>query len=95
MSNCVRFRWSDVGGILLFGAAFLLFDVFVLQHRHIYVVSWASFLGMGSLVVMGLRAIWSEGEERRLILLAFIPYLVLRGPFQRIAYHWVARKAAA
>ena len=29
------------------------------------------------------------------ILLAFIPYLVLRGPFQRIAYHWVARKAAA
>jgi hypothetical protein len=29
------------------------------------------------------------------ILLAFIPYLVLRGPFERIAYHWVARKAAA
>lgn len=73
----LRFRWSDVGGILLFGAAFLLFDVFVLQHRHIYVVSWASFLGMGSLVVMGLRAIWSEGAERRLILLAFIPGILI------------------
>ncbi len=69
----VRFRWSDVGGILLFGALFTLFDVFVLQHRTIYIVSWASFLGMGSLVVMGLRAIWSEGEERHVILLALIP----------------------
>ena len=69
----VRFRWSDVGGIVLFGALFTLFDVFVLQHRNIYIVSWASFLGMGSLVVMGLRAIWSEGEERHVILLALIP----------------------
>jgi hypothetical protein len=25
------------------------------------------------------------------ILLAFVPYLLLRGPFERIAYHWVAR----
>lgn len=73
----LRFRWSDVGGIVLFGAAFALFDVFVLQHRDIYFVSGASFLGMGSLVVMGLRAIWSEGEERRLILLAFIPGILI------------------
>jgi hypothetical protein len=28
------------------------------------------------------------------ILLAFVPYLVLRGPFERIAYHWVARPAS-
>ena len=28
------------------------------------------------------------------ILLAFIPYLLLRGPFERIAYHWVGRQAA-
>jgi hypothetical protein len=27
-------------------------------------------------------------------LLAFIPYLLLRGPFERIAEHWVARQAA-
>jgi hypothetical protein len=25
------------------------------------------------------------------ILLAFVPYLLLRGPFERIAHHWVAR----
>jgi hypothetical protein len=28
------------------------------------------------------------------ILLAFIPYVLLRGPFERIAHYWVARRAA-
>jgi hypothetical protein len=28
------------------------------------------------------------------ILLAFIPYVLLRGPFERIAHFWVARRAA-
>jgi hypothetical protein len=28
------------------------------------------------------------------ILLAFIPYVLLRGPFERIAHFWVARQAA-
>jgi hypothetical protein len=27
------------------------------------------------------------------VLLAFVPYLLLRGPFERIARHWVARPA--
>jgi hypothetical protein len=29
------------------------------------------------------------------ILLAFIPYLLLRGPFDRIAYHWVSPQASS
>jgi hypothetical protein len=28
------------------------------------------------------------------ILLAFVPYIVLRGPIERIAYHWIARPAS-
>jgi hypothetical protein len=28
------------------------------------------------------------------VLLAFVPYLLLRGPFHRIARHWVARPAS-
>ena len=28
------------------------------------------------------------------IFLAFIPYVLLRGPFERIAHYWVARRAA-
>ena len=73
----VRFRWSDVGGIVALGAWFALFDVFVLKHHNIYLVSAASFLGMASVVVMSLRAIWSEGEERNRILLALIPGILI------------------
>jgi hypothetical protein len=29
------------------------------------------------------------------ILLAFVPYLLLRGPIERIAYHWVARPVSS
>lgn len=29
------------------------------------------------------------------VLLAFVPYLVLRGPIQRIAHHWIARPASS
>jgi hypothetical protein len=28
------------------------------------------------------------------VLLAFVPYLLLRGPFARIAHHWIARPAS-
>jgi hypothetical protein len=28
------------------------------------------------------------------VLLAFVPYLLLRGPFARIARHWIARPAS-
>jgi hypothetical protein len=29
------------------------------------------------------------------VLLAFVPYLLLRGPMERVARHWVARHLAA
>lgn len=29
------------------------------------------------------------------ILLAFVPYLLLRGPFERVARHWLARRPAS
>ncbi len=35
--------------------------------------SWVSFLGLASLVVLGLRATWSEGEKQKLLALAFAP----------------------
>ena len=64
------------------------------------IVSTARILILG--VVMDITYQWKvldtfyPGQSAVIaILLAFIPYLVLRGPFQRIAYHWVARKAAA
>jgi PAP2 superfamily protein len=35
--------------------------------------SCVSFLGLGSLLVLGLRAVWSEGEKQKLLALAFAP----------------------
>ena len=69
----LRFRWIDAGGIILLALLFALFDAFVLHPGAVYIVTWVSFLGMGSLAIMGLRAVWLEGEQRRLILLALIP----------------------
>jgi hypothetical protein len=35
--------------------------------------SCVSFAGLGSLVVLGLRAVWSEGQKQKLLMLAFAP----------------------
>jgi hypothetical protein len=73
----LRFRWMDVGGIVLLGVLFALFDALVLHPGPVYIVTWVSFLGMGSLAIMGLRAVWLEGEDRRVILLALIPGILI------------------
>ena len=73
----LRFSWIDVGGIVVLGLLFALFDALVLHPGTVYIVAWVSFLGMGSLVVMGCRAVWLEGEQRRLILLALIPGVLI------------------
>jgi hypothetical protein len=63
------------------------------------IVSTARILILG--VVMDIIYQWKVLDTFRpgqsaviAILLAFIPYLLLRGPFERIARHWVARQAA-
>jgi hypothetical protein len=74
----MRFRWADVGGIVVFGAAFAALDQFAIHRSDtVYVVTWVSFLGMASLVVMGLNAVWLEGEERKTVLLALVPSLLI------------------
>src|ERR1700744_3462831 len=74
----MRFRWVDAGGIVLLGAAFSLLDQFVIHRSStVYVVTWVSFLGMASLVIMGLNAVWLDGEERKTGLLALIPSILI------------------
>ena len=76
----MRFRWAEAGGIVLLGALFALLDQFVIHRSDtIVVVTWISFLGMASLVVMGLNAVWLAGEERKTALLALIPSLLILG----------------
>jgi hypothetical protein len=74
----MRFRWLDAGGIVLLGAIFAALDQFVIHRSDsVYVVTWISFLGMASLVVMGLNAVWLEDEERKTVLLALVPSLLI------------------
>lgn len=38
-----------------------------------------SFLGLSSLAILGTRSIWAEGEDRKLLLYAFVPALLFIG----------------
>ena len=72
-------RWKDVAGTLLFGGLFIALDVFVLHPHQITLTAWVSFLGMASLLVMSLRAVWEDAEDRKRILLALIPGAFILG----------------
>ena len=64
--------WLD---LLYMGAGAVLLAVISVWHFH-YQPNWescVSFLGLASLVVLGVRAVWSEGEEQKLLALAFAP----------------------
>ncbi len=75
----LAFRWKDVAGILLFGALFIVLDVFVLHPHRITLTAWLSFLGMASLLVMSLRVIWESGEDRNAVLLVLVPGALILG----------------
>jgi len=67
--------WQDM---LCSAAAALLLAAMSVWHFH-YRPNWescVSFLGMGSFVVLGLRSVWSQGEEQKRLALAFAPSFV-------------------
>jgi PAP2 superfamily len=61
--------------IVLGTAVFALID-FRIQHFQPSIVCWLSFAGLSSLAIMGVESVWSEGESRKLHLLAFVPSLL-------------------
>jgi len=68
----VRRSWLD---LLLTVVCAALLGVISVWRFH-YQPNWesrVSFLGLASLVVLGLRAVWSEGEKQKLLALAFAP----------------------
>jgi hypothetical protein len=71
----VRPSWQDalcvLGGVLLF----TVID-FSLLHFRPSLAGIASFVGISSLSILGLRAIWSRGVEQRQMALAFVPTLL-------------------
>jgi hypothetical protein len=71
----VRPSWQDVLWVLGGAALFAVID-FGLLHFRPSLAGIASFLGISSLSVLGLRAIWSRDEEQRQMALAFVPTLL-------------------
>jgi hypothetical protein len=64
--------WLDLPFVAVAAA---LLGVISVRHFH-YQPNWescVSFLGLASLVVLGLRAVWSEGEKQKILALAFAP----------------------
>lgn len=64
--------WPDLPFMI---ASAAILAVISAWHFH-YQPNWkscVSFLGLGSLLVLGLRAVWSEGEKQKLLALAFAP----------------------
>jgi hypothetical protein len=71
----VRPSWQDA--LLVFGGMFLLAAVDFLQLQFKpAIMAWPSFAGLSSLVVLGLRTLWSKDSERKLLLLGFVPSLL-------------------
>jgi len=89
----VRPDWRDAVGIALAAGLFALIDL-VFLHYQFYVIASISFVGMGSLFVMGLRAIWLEDEQRRMALLALIPSVLIAASNFFVGYsHLMTEKA--
>src|ERR1700676_452402 len=67
--------WPDA--LILIGATGLLAVIhFPLVLYTAHFIAWFSFFGLNSLLLLALRAIWSEGDRRKLPLFAFIPSLL-------------------
>ncbi|HEV3374871.1 MAG TPA: phosphatase PAP2 family protein [Candidatus Acidoferrum sp.] len=89
----VRPDWRDAVGITLAAGVFALVDL-VFLHYQFYVIASISFVGMGSLFVMGLRAIWLEDEQRKTALLALIPSILIAASNFFVGYsHLLTEKA--
>jgi PAP2 superfamily len=71
----VRPSWQDVLGVIGGAAIFTVID-FGFLHFAPSLAGVASYLGISSLSILGLRAIWSRGGEQEQMALAFVPALL-------------------
>ncbi len=74
----VRPRWSEAGWLPLTTAAFSSVVFFILKFPPQLMAVFA-LLGLSSLLILGLRVTWTEGEERKSLLWAFVPSLLFVG----------------
>jgi hypothetical protein len=72
----VRPRLREIFGVVAGGATLALIDQFVVHHAtkpDFQIGACLGFLGLVSFLVLGLKAVWAEGEERRQLKSILIP----------------------
>jgi hypothetical protein len=62
--------------LVIAGTLVFAFIDFRLQHFQHAFFGWLSFAGISSLAIMGIESVWTEGDQRKLHLLAFVPSLL-------------------
>jgi hypothetical protein len=63
-------------GLVALGTLLFAFIDFRVQHFQPAFFGWISFAGISSLAIMGIDSVWTDGEERKTNLLAFVPSLL-------------------
>jgi hypothetical protein len=71
----VHASWRDALFVILGSIPFAAID-FQLLHFKPVIAGWLSFAGLTSLLIMGIEAVWAEGDSRKLHLLTFVPSLL-------------------
>jgi hypothetical protein len=71
----VRPSWQDALGVAGGAVLFTVID-FGFLHFPPSLAGIASYLGISSLSILGLRAVWSQGAEQEQMALAFVPALL-------------------
>src|ERR1700682_3241526 len=83
--------WLDAF-LILAGTLFLgAIDFRILHFRHA-IMAWFSFAGLSSLVIFGVRAVWAEDADRKLLVFGSVPALlfVISEYFADNLLHWTS-----
>jgi hypothetical protein len=75
--------WPDGLALVALTALLGLID-FRFLHYPQHFMAWFSFLGLSALLLLALRAVWSQGDRRKLLLYALVPSLLF------VASEWFA-----
>jgi uncharacterized membrane protein SirB2 len=79
----VRPNWQDALLILAGVALLAVVDFGIFKYQRA-IMAWLSFAGLSSLLILGVRAVWVDGEDRKPLIYAWVPAVLF------VASEWFA-----
>ena len=74
----IRRSWMDLLWVVAGGLFLAVLDFRVMNFQPMFMATF-SFLGLSALAVLGTRTIWTVGDDRKLLLYAFLPAVLFVG----------------